>query len=79
MVKVETNNTKNLAYDIPKELLVGKRHLTKAEIEILEKNLNHNDDETWNNFYVSDYYIITGNKVAYSGTANTAGKMKVVI
>ena len=22
------------------------------EIEILEKNLNHNDDPTWNNFYV---------------------------
>ena len=29
--------------------------------------------------YVSDNNIITGNKVAYSGTANTAGKMKVVI
>ena len=36
------------------ELLKGKRHLTKSEIVILEKNLNHNDDSSWNNFYVDD-------------------------
>ncbi len=39
---------------VPAELLKGKRHLTAAEIEVLEKNLNHNDDPTWNNFYVDD-------------------------
>ncbi len=39
---------------VPAELLKGKRHLTTAEIEILEKNLNYNDDPTWNNIYVDD-------------------------
>ena len=29
---------------VPAELLKNKRHLTPAEIEVLEKNLNHNDD-----------------------------------
>ncbi len=36
------------------ELLKGKRNLTAAEIEVLEKNLNHNDDPSWKNFYVDD-------------------------
>ena len=40
--------------DIPSELLKGKRNLTAAEIEVLEKNLNHNDDPSWKNFYVDD-------------------------
>ena len=39
---------------VPEELLKGKRHLTKSEIEILEKNLNHNEDPAWENFYVDD-------------------------
>ena len=39
---------------VPAELLKNKRHLTAAEIEVLEKNLNHNDDPSWNNFYVDD-------------------------
>lgn len=39
---------------VPEELLKGKRHLTQAEIEILEKNNNHNVDPSWNNFYVED-------------------------
>ena len=39
---------------VPAELLTGKRHLTAAEIEILEKNQNHNDDPAWGNFYVDD-------------------------
>ena len=52
MIKVEY-----LPYEVPKldvsqELLVGKRHLTQQEIKILKENLNHNEDETWNNFYV---------------------------
>lgn len=38
--------------EIPKDLIKGKRLLTKAEIQILEKNLNHNEDTLWNNFYV---------------------------
>ncbi|MCR5435738.1 MAG: DUF4954 family protein [Treponema sp.] len=38
--------------EIPKDLIKGKRLLTKAEIQILEKNLNHNEDSLWNNFYV---------------------------
>ncbi len=37
---------------VSEELIKGKRHLTAEEIEILEKNLNHNEDPTWNNFYV---------------------------
>ena len=40
--------------NIPDELLAGKRHLTKAEIEILEKNQNHNEDDSWENFYVDE-------------------------
>lgn len=40
--------------EIPEELLKGKRHLTESEIEILEKNLNHNEDSSWKNFYVDD-------------------------
>lgn len=39
---------------VPAELLKNKRHLTPAEIEVLEKNLNHNDDPSWSNFYVDD-------------------------
>ena len=54
MVKVEVLDKKPESVSIPQELLKGKRHLTKAEIELLEKNLNHNDDPTWNNFYVDD-------------------------
>jgi len=39
---------------VPAELLKNKRRLTPAEIEVLEKNLNHNDDPSWSNFYVDD-------------------------
>ena len=39
---------------VPAELLKNKRRLTPAEIEVLEKNQNHNDDPTWSNFYVDD-------------------------
>ena len=55
MVKLEVLDEKAGQVAIPeelKELVKGKRHLTKAEIEILEKNLNHNDDPSWDNFYV---------------------------
>ena len=54
MVKIETPAESKKSIKIPKELLVGKRHLTKDEIQILEKNMNHNEDETWKNFYVDD-------------------------
>lgn len=39
---------------VPEELLKGKRHLTPAEISVLEDNLNSNTDPTWDNFYVDD-------------------------
>ena len=44
----------DLKIEVPQEFLKGKRHLTKSEIEILEKNLNHNEDSSWNNIYVDD-------------------------
>ena len=53
MVKIESPADYSSVV-VPAELLKGKRHLTTAEIEILEKNLNHNDDPTWNNIYVDD-------------------------
>ena len=53
MVKIESPVDYS-SQKIPEELLKGKRHLTSAEIEVLEKNLNHNDDPTWNTFYVDD-------------------------
>ena len=53
MVKIESPSDYKLK-NIPEELLKGKRHLTAAEIEVLEKNLNHNEDPSWNNFYVDD-------------------------
>jgi len=40
--------------DIPQELLIGKRHLTMNEIQILVSNSNKNTDPTWQNFYVDD-------------------------
>lgn len=53
MVKIESPSDYSSEI-VPAELIKGKRHLTAAEIEVLEKNLNHNDDPTWNNFYVDD-------------------------
>ena len=53
MVKIESPVDYS-SQNVPEELLKGKRHLTSAEIEVLEKNLNHNDDPSWNNFYVDD-------------------------
>ena len=52
MVKVEYLSKEKINYTVPPELLKGKRHLTAEEIEILENNLNHNSDNTWDNFYV---------------------------
>lgn len=51
MVKVELN-TNNIDYKLPESMLTGKRHLTKSEIQILEKNRNRNTDPSWENFYV---------------------------
>ena len=53
MVKIE-KSADYASLVVPAELLKNKRHLTAAEIEVLEKNLNHNDDPSWNNFYVDD-------------------------
>jgi len=52
MVKVEYKTDETPKISIPKNFLTGKRHLTEEEIEILEKNMNHNEDKTWSNFYV---------------------------
>ena len=51
MVKIESSADYS-SLVVPAELLKGKRHLTKDEIDLLEKNQNHNEDSTWNNFYV---------------------------
>ena len=51
MVKLDFA-AKDLQIEVPEELIKGKRHLTKSEIEVLEKNLNHNEDPSWNNIYV---------------------------
>lgn len=53
MVKVEYPS-KQEKIVVPESLLKGKRHLTQAEIKILEKNNNYNVDSSWNNFYVED-------------------------
>ena len=53
MVKIEYPEIKKTA-ELPAELLKGKRPLTYNEIQILEKNLNHNSDPTWQNFYVDE-------------------------
>ncbi len=53
MVKIESPVDYS-SQKIPEELLKGKRHLTSAEIEVLVKNLNHNEDPSWNNFFVDD-------------------------
>lgn len=53
MVKIEYSDGLP-ACNVPEELLSGKRHLTFNEIQILEKNLNHNADSTWSNFYVDE-------------------------
>lgn len=52
MIKVELNDKTNTQFSLTENLLSGKRHLTSEEIEILEKNHNHNDDTSWSNFYV---------------------------
>jgi len=52
MVKVDYVSRENLKFEVPAALTVGKRHLTASEIEVLKQNSNHNEDKTWNNFYV---------------------------
>ena len=54
MSKVELITDGKKTITVPKELLKGKRHLTASEIKILKQNQNHNEDESWNNFYVDD-------------------------
>ena len=53
MVKIEYS-VDYASSPVPEELLKGKRPLTYNEIMILEKNLNHNDDPSWKNFYVDE-------------------------
>ena len=52
MSKVEYITDEKRKFIVPKELIKGKRHLTAAEIKILEKNQNHNEDKTWKNFFL---------------------------
>ncbi len=51
MVNVEAKSKKTKVA-VPEELIKGKRHLTPAEILVLEKNQNVNSDLTWENIYV---------------------------
>jgi len=53
MVKIEYPDLSS-PVEIPVELLEGKRPLTYNEIQILEKNLNHNSDPSWKNFFVDE-------------------------
>ena len=49
---VQSEKTEKI--NIPQELIKGKRNLRPDEIEIMEKNLNHNSDPDWKNFFVDD-------------------------
>ena len=53
MVEVDCS-IKNVENEFSKELLKGKRRLTDLEIEILKKNGNRNQDNTWSNIYVDE-------------------------
>lgn len=53
MVEVDCS-VKNVENEFSKELLKGKRRLTDLEIEILKKNGNRNQDNTWSNIYVDE-------------------------
>ncbi|MBP3710206.1 MAG: DUF4954 family protein [Treponema sp.] len=52
MVTVTYFDKARICADVPVELIKHKRHLTEAEIELLEKNLNSSDDASWQNVYV---------------------------
>jgi len=52
MNKVIYQNSVFQKFDVPHELLEGKRHLTMNEIQILISNSNRNTDPLWSNFYV---------------------------
>ena len=49
---VQVTYTDKRPLSVPPELTAGKRHLTQAEIDVLEKNQNTSDDPSWHNFYV---------------------------
>ena len=53
MVEVDCS-VENVENEFSKELLKGKRRLTDLEIEILKKNGNRNQDNTWSNIYVDE-------------------------
>ena len=59
MTKIDFSNQSNLAeysYFPSENDLMGRRHLTEEEKEILIKNYNHSSDPTWNNIYVSNQF-----------------------
>src|SRR5574344_166760 len=52
MVKLEYTAENKATLDINKDLIKDKRHLTQEEIEILIKNQNKNEDNSWSNVFV---------------------------
>ncbi len=52
MADVEFLSSAGRTFAVPQELIAGKRRLTAEEIKILRRNLNHNEDSSWSNFYV---------------------------
>ncbi|WP_027729264.1 DUF4954 family protein [Treponema sp. C6A8] len=81
MVNVEVIEKKH-KYNIPSELLNGKRHLTANEISVLKANQNYNEDSSWKNFYVDegedgfDPSLITG---CYFSGYIVLGKLRPVM
>lgn len=63
-------NPKETNIEVPKELLKGKRHLTPAEISVLDDNLNSSEDPSWQNVFVDaneSYFDPTLIKNSYFG------------
>ncbi len=54
MISVKYIENKVPPVEFPPDAVNGKRHLTKDEIEILEKNLNKNEYSDWSNILVSE-------------------------
>lgn len=52
MVKLEYTAENKATLDVNKDLIKDKRHLTQEEIEILIKNQNKNEDNSWSNVFV---------------------------
>jgi len=66
MITISTEPNCKFLPEMEKRFLIGKRHLTTSEIEILKKD-NKNEDETWQNVYVDerefDVNLVKGNEI----------------